>query len=501
MRQPTVAIIGAGFSGSLLSLCLQSLAPASTRIWLIERTQRVGSGVAYGSADPCHLLNVPAANMGAFPDRPRDFLTWLQCRSEAELDGVVPSETAFVPRRLYGAYLLHLLDYGLHDPRSARLEVLHDEVIGIDEGADRITLHLASGIALVADVAILATGNAPPQPPHPQVPILEAAGLWHNDPWSPATFAELDADAPILLVGTGLTMVDAVCTLLGRGHRGPIHALSRHGLLPRRHALRSAPALPMSSPIPTHLNALVRFVRQEVERSTTAGRGWQPVIDSLRPFAQDLWHGMSLTDRKRFLRHVRAWWDVHRHRMPPNAADRIERALADGQLHIHSGRIASVASHGGRATVVYRHPGSGTLREVEVCRVVSCTGPGGSITCSRDPLTFALLQTGIARPDPLHLGLDSTAEDAVVGRSGIPSRRLFAVGPPTKASWWEITAVPDIRRQCQDLAQTVCDRLTCRHVPPFRVAGAASGAAASGECLPARAWQETNSSDSRRYVE
>lgn len=490
MRQPTVAIVGAGFSGSLLSLCLQSLAPANTRIWLIERTHRVGSGTAYGSADPCHLLNVPAGNMGAFPDRPRDFLHWLRGRSAAELDGIVPTESAFVPRRLYGAYLAQLLDDGLHNPGAARLEVLRDEVIDIEEGADRITLHLASGDTLAADVAVLATGNPPPRPPHPEMLNLEARGLWRADPWSPTAFAELDADASVLLIGTGLTMVDAVCSLSDRGHRGPIHALSRHGLLPRGHALRPLPALPM---IPTRLNALMRFVRCEIERSIADGHGWQPVIDSLRPLTQDLWRGMSLADRKRFLRHVRPWWDVHRHRMPPNVAECVDQALANGKLRIHRGHVIGVASQDTQATIVFRQSQSSTPLEIQAQRVVNCTGPATNVACSSDPLMFALLQTGIARPDPLHLGLDSTAEGAVVGRYGIPSQRLFAIGPPTKAAAWEITAVPDIRRQCRDLAETVRDRLGRRDAPPFRVTGAAFGAAGVQGRPPATALPETDS--------
>jgi len=494
MRPPTVAIVGAGFSGSLLSLCLQSVAPRNTRIWLIERTSRAGSGLAYGAADPCHLLNVPAGNMGAFPDRPTDFLHWMQSRPEQELNGVVPSAGTFAPRRLYGAYLAQLLEHGLHDSSAARLEVLHDEVTGIDEGTDRLMLHLASGVTLAASVAVLATGNAPPQPPHPQVPRLEMTGLWRSDPWSAAAFAELPSEASILLVGTGLTMVDAVCTLLDRGHRGPIHALSRHGLLPRRHALRALPVISLSSPIPTRLTALLRFVRQEIEQSLAAGFGWQPVIDALRPFTPDLWRGMSLADRKRFLRHLRTWWDVHRHRMPPSAAGRIDRALMDGQLRVHAGRIIELRSHGGLARVVIRHARSDVRHEIQVHRVVNCTGPGGNVACSSDPLMFALLCEGVVRPDPLHLGLDSTAEGALVNRSGVPSQRLFAIGQLTRASSWEITAVPDIRRQCGELARTLCHHLDCVNAPPFRVAGAAAGAAGSPQRLLVPAWREANSS-------
>lgn len=492
MERPTVAVIGAGFSGSLLSLWLQSLAPVDTRIWLVERTRRVGSGLAYGATAACHLLNVPAGDMGAFPDQPGDFLQWLRRQPAAALNGVVVAESAFVPRHLYGTYLGHLLHNGLHASHCPRLEVLHDEVLALDDGITGIRLRLASGNTLRVDVVVLATGNAPPLPPHPNAAALDSAGLWRADPWSPAAFANLDENAAILLVGTGLTMVDAVCTLLDRGHRGSIHALSRHGLLPRRHADQRAAAVPISLPTPLRLNDLMRVVREEIARSMAAGHGWHPVIDSLRPLTQDLWRGMNLTDRKRFLRHVRAWWDAHRHRMPARSAHRIDQALASGQLCVHAGRITNLASQDSRATVVYRRAGTYELHEFQVDRVVNCTGAGADITRSVDALTSALLQSGLARPDPLHLGFELTADGAAVGRTGTPSQRIFAIGPVTKSSCWEITAVPDIRRQCRELAQTVSNLLARKDASRVRGAGATAAAAGRPANLHLLPSQEIN---------
>jgi uncharacterized NAD(P)/FAD-binding protein YdhS len=459
MPQPTIAVIGAGFSGTALSLWLQSSCPVGTRIYLIERGHRFAAGRAYATENPCHLLNVPAGGMSMFPDLPQDFVRWLRQQPESRLGGVVPSEQSFVPRSLFGAYLQDRLTSSLCDTRASRLELLHDEVVRAEESAGKVTLQLASGAKLDADIAVLASGNAHPLPVHSNVAMLDAAGLWRGNPWTPAAIAGLAPDAPVLLVGTGLTMVDTVVTLLDAGHTGPIHALSRHGLLPLRHASPDVGPVTLPTPLPTGLAPLMRFARSEIARSQAAGNGWRPVIDALRPFTQNLWRGLSGSERGRFLRHLRAFWDVHRHRIPPTVADRIQAALASQQLHIHAGRIIGLGVEDARANVTFRDRVTGAECSLQAASVIDCTGPGADVTQSTDPLMQTLLRAGIARPDPLRLGLDVAADGAVLTRSGAPSNRLFAIGPLTKGASWEMTAVPELRTQCRDLARVLAKRL------------------------------------------
>ena len=463
MPQPTIAVIGAGFSGTALSLWLQSSCPVGTRIYLLERGHRFAAGRAYATENPSHLLNVPAGRMSMFPDLPQDFVRWLRQQPKSRLGGVVPSEAAFVPRRLFGAYLQDRLAAGLSDTRGSRLELLHDEVVRAEEGAEQVTLHLASGAKLDADIAVLASGNAHPLPVHPNVAILDAAGLWRGNPWTPAALAGLAPDAPVLLVGTGLTMVDTVVTLLDAGHTGPIHALSRHGLLPHRHASPElspvALPTPLPTPLPTGLAPLMRFVRSAIARSEAAGTGWRPVVDALRPVTQHAWRGLSVSERGRFLRHLRAFWDVHRHRIAPTVADRIQAALASKQLYIHAGRIVGLGVEHGRANITFRERSTGAECSLQAACVIDCTGPGADVTQSTDPLMQTLLRAGIARPDPLRLGLDVAADGAVLTRSGAPSHRLFAIGPLTKGASWEMTAVQELRTQCRDLAYVLARRL------------------------------------------
>jgi uncharacterized NAD(P)/FAD-binding protein YdhS len=459
MPQPTIAVIGAGFSGTALSLWLQSSCPVGTRIYLIERGHRFAAGRAYATENPSHLLNVPAGRMSMFPDLPQDFVRWLRQQPKSRLANVVPSESAFVPRSLFGAYIQDRLAASLCDTRASRLELLHDEVVRAEEHAEKVTLHLASGAKLDADIAVLASGNAHPLPVHSNVAVLDAAGLWRGNPWTPAALVGLAPDTPVLLVGSGLTMVDTVVTLLDAGHTGPIHALSRNGLLPHGHALPEIAPVTLPTPLPTGLAPLMRFVRSEIARSQAAGTDWRPVIDALRPFTQNLWHGLSVSERGRFLRHLRAFWDVHRHRIPPTVADRIQAALASKQLHIHAGRIVVLGVEHGRANVTFRERMTGAERSLQAACVIDCTGPGADVTQSTDPLMQTLLRAGIARPDPLRLGLDVAADGAVLTRSSAPSSRLFAIGPLTKGASWEMTAVQELRTQCRDLARGLAKRL------------------------------------------
>jgi len=450
---PSIAVIGAGFSGTLLTLHLLRQCPPGTRIVLIERNRQFGLGQAYGTGNPNHLLNVPAGRMSAFHQCPDDFLRWLRALPDAERDGVIPAAGSFVPRRLFGAYVRHLLRAEVRRPdRQNELVLLPGDVVGIDRGDPGLVLQRDRGAPIRADLAVLAIGNFPPEPMPVADPSFYDSALYRPDPWAPDAFTALDPAAPVLLVGTGLTMVDAVVSLLDQGHHGPIYALSRRGLLPRRH-LPGAPPPEAAHAYPTGLAELTRFLRREVAGAAAQGGDWRPVIDALRPFTQDVWQAMSLPDRARFLRHLRPWWEVHRHRMPGPVADRIDGAIARRQLRIRAGRIRSFRVEDGMIDVIYRPRGFEAIATLLVARVINCAGPGADYDRIADPLVRRLLAEGTARPDALRLGLDVTATCALRLASGAISRRLFAVGPVTKAAFWEMTAVPDIRRQCELLAQ------------------------------------------------
>ncbi|HEY2132608.1 MAG TPA: FAD/NAD(P)-binding protein [Acetobacteraceae bacterium] len=451
---PVIAVIGAGFSGSLLSLQLLRRCPAPVRVALIERNLQFGRGQAYATANPSHLLNVPAGRMSAFRDRPHDFLNWLQAQPAETLDGVEASEGSFAPRSLFGAYIRHLLNEELkRDDLGDRFELIRGDVQSIDQTGPRTTLDLGRNRVLQADIAVLAVGNFPPEP----VPIADMgfydSPLYRADPWSPDSYTDLDPTAPVLIIGTGLTMVDAVISLIDQGHTGTIHAISRRGLVPRRHLAGPVPtaAAPGWS-LPSRVAALTRLLRADADKAVAEGRSWQPVMDGLRPFTQEIWQAMPQPEQSRFLRHLRPWWDVHRHRIAPAVADRTDAARAGFQLCIQPGRIRSMEVSGGVVAVRFRPRGGEALETIRVARVINCSGPCCDYARIAHPLVRCLMENGLVRPDALSLGLDVSTTCALLDRDGAISRRLFAVGPVTKGAFWEMTAVPDLRRQCEDLA-------------------------------------------------
>ena len=453
MTTRSIAIIGAGFTGTLLSLHLLRHCPPDTRVVLIERNARFGRGQAYATGNPSHLLNVPAGRMSAFHDKPHDFLEWLHRHPEAGCEAPAPTATCFVPRRVFGSYVRDLLKDEIRRVPRRRLELLRGDVTGLDRSGPMLRLQLDRGREIEADVAVLAVGNFPPAPMPVADPAFYDSPLYRPDPWAPDALSGLDPAAPVLLIGTGLTTVDVVTSLLDQGHTGPVHALSRRGLLPRRHAAGPPAQLGETRELPNRLLDLLRLMRRETDAAAAAGAAWQPVVDQLRPFTQDVWQTMSAADKARFLRHLRPWWEVHRHRMPDPVADRIEAARASGQLRVQAGRIRSYAVQDGLVEVAFRPKGADALDRLRVARVVNCSGPGADYDRIAHPLVRALLADGTVRPDPLRLGLDVTGTCALLSRTGAISRRVFAAGPVTKAAFWEMTAVPDIRRQCEFLAQ------------------------------------------------
>jgi uncharacterized NAD(P)/FAD-binding protein YdhS len=455
MTRHTIAVVGAGFSGTLLALHLLRRCPPRTRVILVERNAHFGRGTAYSTGNSSHLLNVPASKMSAFQSQPDDFLNWLRSRPASDLQGVDPTPATFVPRGLFGHYIRYLLDLEMtSEPRGARLELVRGDVTDITSLDGIVTLRLDCARVITVDRAILAVGNFPPSPPVIADPSFYDSPLYKPDPWAPRLLADLDADEPVMLIGTGLTMVDTVISLLDRGHRGPITALSRRGLLPHAHLAGSVGGgLPEINCFPTHLNSLTRFVRNRACGSMAAGGTWQAVIDELRPITVEMWQMMGANDRKRFLRHLRPWWDTHRHRVSGPVAARIAAARDSGHLQIRAGRIRGytrVADD--KVAVTFRPRHKSHEESLHVGMVVNCAGPETDFARIQDPLVLTLLQKGLVRPDPLCLGLDVTNTGALLERGGAISRRLFAVGPITKGAFWEMTAVPDIRQQAELLA-------------------------------------------------
>jgi uncharacterized NAD(P)/FAD-binding protein YdhS len=275
----------------------------------------------------------------------------------------------------------------------------------------------------------------------------------YADPWIPPGDAGIAPDAAVLILGTGLTMVDYVLSLRLGGHHGPIIALSRRGLLPRAHR-RMQPMRIAAADVPfgAEMTVLFRWLRRLAEAEMARGGDWRSVVDAIRPFSHEIWRRLAPRSKRRFLEHARAWWDVHRHRMAPEVEERILAAMGEGALTIVAGKICSVEPYPRGALVRYRRRGEGIERTKQVAKIVECTGIVRNPSHTGNPALRSLLDQGLARVDPLEIGIEVTPWCAVVDGFGAPSERLFAIGPLTRAAFWEVVAVPDIRNQCATLA-------------------------------------------------
>jgi len=458
-RRLGIAIVGGGASGTLAAV--QLLAHATAReipvdITLIDAHGRHGLGLAYSTTHPGHLLNAMARQMSALPDDPDHLVRWA---AASLAPGRTLSASTFLPRHAYGQYLRDTLAAAeAAAGQDSRLSRIQSQAVAINRAgvAGPLQVVLTDG-EVRADVVVLATGNATSELPF----TTPASDLIIADPWLPGALDALGDGAPVVIAGTGLTMIDLAIAITSANPATRVHAVSRHGLLPRAHPGESAAVpRPMWLPVisrttgPVRLGELIWQIRQAVSANPA---NWPAVMESLRPYVPGLWRRMPASDKRLFLRHVARYWEVHRHLMPPATASRITALRCTGQLSVHRGQVLSVRAVSGRLSVLI--DAGADVIDIAAGAIVNGTGATADITTTSNPLLRHLFATGMARPDPLRLGIDATAQGAVIGGAGVPSDAIYTLGPPLRGLWYETTAVPEIREQAAALAQ----RITAQH--------------------------------------
>ena len=236
-------------------------------------------------------------------------------------------------------------------------------------------------------------------------------------------------------------MVDQVLALVNRGHRGPLTALSRHGLIPSHHS--TAPIKPAPVDLPTgsaRLSQLLAAIVQRARDEVAVGGDWRSVVDGLREDAQQIWHRLPGADRRRFHRHLAALWSIHRHRMAPAIGDRIAALRTSGRLSVRAGRLVAIGGNARGVLVGIRYRGEAAVAAAPFDWVVNCSGASWR---APDRLVATLFATGLARPDPAGRGIDVADDCSVIARDGDYMRGLIdarAAGPP--AGTWRSPPCP-----------------------------------------------------------
>jgi uncharacterized NAD(P)/FAD-binding protein YdhS len=449
----TIAILGGGFCGTVTAVNLARLSQEPLRIVVVNHRYPLGRGVAYSTKRAEHLLNVVARNMSALADDLTHFVEWLQTRHEFADIPESRLREQFIPRRIYGDYLLGLL-HGHGRPERNRsgstIETIDGEAVRISLPHTGAKITLADGQMIEADKVLLATGNPPPADPN-----IGGAALRHPNYLNCWEYSEQqlsDRTKNVVLLGTGLTMVDAYLTLAELGWQGKITAVSRNGFLPKSHFQGvEYTEFPPAEPAKLGLAALVNQIEEHCERLSQRGVNPALLIDKLRPHTQLIWRHFSVDERRAFLEKYKARWNVNRHRIAQSVYQCVAQGIDQGKLQIERGSVSELQANGDEIGVVLKDA-SGNKRTVRGHLVMNCMGPQEQLSAIHSPLLQQLLAEGMVAQDDLDMGVRVTADFAIIDRQGHPSNVLYAIGPLLKGTLWETTAVPELRVQTYQVA-------------------------------------------------
>lgn len=452
----TIVIIGAGFSGVALAMQLvRQKGTVPLRIALVDRANRMARGLAYDTRSPDHVLNAPAGKMSALGEDPTHFLRFIQAR-----DASVEAHS-FVLRGVYGDYLENLLESLEQSPPSnVSIERICAEATSIQAGTQGMQVSLSNGKMIDADKIVLAFGHLPPPHPFGETSEFFSSKRYIRNPWEMEALDAIPRDAPVLLIGTGLSALDVCMALLNASPKRMIHMISRRGLLPKAHRVgpqrTSGHSLPAIFSRPgASVRQLLRELRQHVRVLQEEGGDWREPLAQMRPCTHLHWQAWGAAERRRFLRHVQPYWDNHRHLAAPEPFRRFERALNAGNIRVHAGRISNFVMGEADVSAHLRLRGRNEQFRLDTAYVINCIGSNGDLHKTNNPLVSQLLKDGAIQSDELRLGIAVDENCRVLCSDGVALPNVYYIGPLLKARCWEATAVPELREFAARLGSTL----------------------------------------------
>lgn len=454
IKTPTIAIIGAGFSGICLAANLYQLSSFPLRIIIIGNPTTFGIGLAYSTLNPAHLLNVRAKNMSAFSQRADHFVEWVNLQADKFNFNLVSKDLKeeFIPRYFYGLYLQDIL-HSMAAPSSAgaHVELIEDQATTLAESSNDLIINTHNGDRFRADIAVLAHGHILPRIHF----NCDSSILLLENPWNFERYQLIPENSPVLLLGTGLTMIDAALQLKSQGHTGKIYALSRRGLIPQIQVEDTAEYKLDENLSSMKLRKLISLIRNEIKKLQDYPASQQAIFKTIRLNLNSIWVSLSLREQKQFLRHCLPYWETQRHRIPPKIFECINQLRHQGSLEIVKGRILEIKN--GNAIIQPRNQINST--NIEIKTLINCTGPGKYHSDLTNPIIESLLTQGLAVVHELQLGLKTNPDGALINTANKPSNKLYTLGPPRKGTLFECTAVKEISQQSFDLAKLLLTQL------------------------------------------
>ncbi len=432
----SVCIIGSGYSAAALTLHLLTRGVPADRLAIVGPGQ-LGQGQAYGCVSDDFRLNVRAELMRLWPDRPDHFAEWAAVNITDDPDARTDAGD-FFRRRDFAAYMADQLasipaiaDISRHEQRADR----------ISKGTEGWRITLGDGTALTASRVVFATGNPAPDWPMKDPPA-DAPGLVRV-PWRGDWPARIAPDAEVVIIGGGLTALDALHSLHRRAHDGPVSLICPEGRLPPVQT-DWQDAAPLRWPTPLRGSGFLRFMRRNIGDTDWSRTEWQRRFESLRVNISAAWQSLPEDDQARLMRRIGWLWSLARFRAGPQATGSAQAMLDSGQLTIRRDIVTGLTA----STKNARHLVSlGDGARIEADAVINCSGAGRDRLMSRliGDRVIATHQTAPHRPR-------MTTRLTLVRPNGTPYEDLFAIGPGTAHVVGDILGAASISRQAAALA-------------------------------------------------
>ncbi len=456
-----IAIIGGGYTGAAFAIQLSQHASRAHTISVIEPRETVGAGLAYSTTDPEHRLNAPDMVHFVTPDDQQQLRRWFEEQGGARYDAEAEMADGplFLRRFDFGRFVAEqFISHQNANPSRATIDHIRDRAIDMVKQGASFRIMLESGEDIVANLVVVATSNERPSVPAPFAEtVLEHPGFIAN-PWNIEAVQEISKDARLLFVGTALTAADLIVTRLRLGHRGPITALSRRGFRStRRTAAGAAYTEPFWNRITRgtslfvakhgrqkRLLDVVAALRADIRAAAARGEPWQLPFDDLRDSVWQVWPHLPLSEKRRFMRHLRTRYDVHRFRLPPQVEGKLDIAIARGQLRYRAAHIMSVLAPGDAITVATQDRYSGELRSDMFDAVINCTGPEPRPDRTDNPFMQALIANRLARVHPVGVGFDVDNNCSAINANGASDPCLRIFGPLTIGQFGDPQGTPFI---------------------------------------------------------
>jgi uncharacterized NAD(P)/FAD-binding protein YdhS len=421
-----VLVVGGGASGTLVAINLARNAKGKLTVTIAEPNELIGRGVAYGTLDLTHLLNVPAGRMSALVEEPEHFCNWA---------GLEHSE--FAPRKIYGEYLSETLTVSASDNPEYAFYRIHDLVVSVNlltNGTFKVEFQKSDSETFDSVVLAIGHGAAVSLSPfndfgaHPQIV---------TDPWR-RLYKEFEGT--LVCVGTGLTFVDHALTHIRFNKNNTVIGISRTGLLPECHVQVSKPPASVPESVYESPTELKEFIE--------VADDWRSAVEGVRRELPSIWQSWGRDKQLDFFAKYMRWWNVRRHRASSEIYIQIQTATQNGRITILQDQIVKVCDEKTHIELILK---SGA--HVTADLIVTCLGYQGN---SDSPLIKSLVNMNLAAVDDHKIGIKTNFPSyQIVNSTGEVVPGLYALGPVLIGERFETTAIPEIRIQAKEIANAI----------------------------------------------